>query len=125
MPIRSEWGNSEHTIIVTTYSDEWTWHEAYEHTKHNVVTMLNSVSHAVTIVENMREAYWLSPNDFLPTVKKQLQALESYDIRLWLFVIKESYAAALLINAYEQFDGRGRVYRAVDDLHEALHQAGG
>ena len=53
MPISVEWDNDEKTIICVTYTDLWTWDEAYA-ARSNVLTLAQTVPQVVDVVHDMR-----------------------------------------------------------------------
>jgi hypothetical protein len=71
MSIDIEWDNEEKTIILTTYSGEFTWDE-FEATSRETEAMLKGVDHEVDILANLEDL--TIPKDALANFPKIAQA---------------------------------------------------
>lgn len=128
MPIHSEWDDTNQFTILRHHSTAWTWQELHTHNATVIPKMLESISHPVSIIADMRQTYWLSATDFVANVRQSIRAYAPYAIDLIVFVISDPSIGALLVNSHQQFDRSSCEYytvRQVEDAREYIMQRRG
>jgi hypothetical protein len=113
-----EWGNSEKTIIVITRTEPWTW-EQFRETGTQVLGMLDSVQHDVSVIDNLEHNTFMPPGGFVENTK---WAAQTYHVHPNVRVIVDVLGGLpkdLLFSARQLYGAANRCYVFVQTLQQA------
>jgi hypothetical protein len=119
MSIDSRWDNPQHTVILTTYSREWTWDEFREHESHEIGMMLESVSHPIVILSDMRNTHWLPQERFMERIREITNRRQQHPVAAVVFIVNDHAVATLLVQAFARYGPADRHYTHAQTLEEA------
>jgi hypothetical protein len=121
MGIRSEWGDTHCSIILTQHRQQWRWDDLHTHNREVVATMRHSVDHGVALIVDMRHSHWLEPEQFHGQMRIALQMYSSWGIEHLVFVVGDELTASLLNTTIARHGSPAAHYHITDTLEEA-HQ---
>lgn len=117
MGINISWVNEERTIAQYTFDGRWTWDQLY-HAVQEVKVMLNSVSHQVDIVIDLRKNHSVPPGALTHLRSVTLGASPNWG--MGVFVGVNTFIRTLLRTFITVYPRLGERYAVADSVESAL-----
>lgn len=123
MPIHTEWGNPEHTVLIEQFRDDWSWKQVAEECQHVIHPLLENVTYPVTLIQDMLGSHWVPTMSLLREVETMLQTPYPDNVKLLVVVSGEPSVDTLVVSAYQRYGDEDCTYKSARSIKQAIQIA--